>query len=1110
MISKQSHAKYGQEHGFTWLHFSDLHIGQKGQDRLFPRFQSNLSSDLETLFQRVAKPFDLVIFSGDLVQKGLADEFSQFDETLDRVLGEIERFQDRPKILTVPGNHDLVRPAALDPMSIAIKQYWRDESLQEAFWGDEGESYRRFIADNFSNYTEWRRSAINRGVHVEPYSDGIFPGDASYRLKIRNRQLGVVALNSAWLQISGSDYIGELHVDTHQLLAITDQDPDKWSRENDACLLVTHHPTSWLREQGVSSWSNDIDPPSRFDAHLFGHMHKHETESRSRGGSQPRRTLQAASLFGLEKHSGGYDRIHGYAATSIAFTETVRTITSWPRILVDTSAGAKKFVPDNSQDIDESTSSYSINYSSVNQVSLERRGNIDFPEGKTVKDLAPRTSVDLSQFNFNIGEERAHLRIRRVEQERFSQSLKEKGVVWLASDWGMGETGFLSAVRVRMGISADKVFRFDFSGYDSRESFFADLQSKAGCTFQSVCDAISDVGAAIIVFADVRLDPFAAANSRASDIENLAQVVSDFASDAFVVITCSRSPKGVSFPVTELRPLDEADVATYVKDSELGDERYAKPEAVSKMFRHTDGIPNKIDIALRDLEIISIDDLIGTNTDLSPNAYSSTGIPTILKTAVDDLRCSDDQSNRRSYDLLLALSALPQGEQLTRIKRFLGVHPFGPIHARVLLERSLIETISLPALGAVAADSTNKNLVVPRYVREFVRDSTDESMAREIDRRALELYFGDSWAVGEISNSPTGRRVREALCDGYEINNASSIIIRSISRFIDDDAQKDIVSVVRLGLAFIAMLIKGDHFRSASLLCDDMLSSIRHRGGLEREVSLLLYHSGRSLRMNSRHQEALAAFDDIETQFLDKDQRQHRELCIALTHQMLGDEDAAVRHANMAIDFNKKSADSLQAETIIASFIKDRKKRSDVMKGLLAEAEKRKLITVANNIRINLSREVKAIGVSAEELLRATVRDSRKGSDFYNGFRAIIDLAAELGDSPSFSAADKDFLVDAYHFLYNERMFDLFDRCHDELWKLFERSGDRGNLIRLFRHSSFMWRLRGEEEKEVKYLQKVAHRMTDIVGIEVFRADRDTAYVVVRFAAIIGSSISKQ
>ncbi|MES2672005.1 MAG: hypothetical protein V4673_16530 [Pseudomonadota bacterium] len=802
-----------------------------------------------------------------------------------------------------------------------------------------------------------------------------------------------------------------------------------------------------------------------------------------------------------------YDRVHGYAATSIVLSSAGRTMTSWPRILVDTSSGAKKFAPDNSQDIDESTSSFSINYSLAERAELVKAYESD-PLGKAdTKELAPRSSVDLVQFRLSIGEERAHSRVRRVEQERFNQSLQQERVAWLASDWGMGESGFLAAAIARLDVTADRLFRFDFSGYSSRDSFFAELQSKAGYTFQMVCDAIADVGNALIIFSGVQLDSGKSCDARVKDIESMAKAVSDYASESFVVITCPRAPKSALFSIVELRPLDEADVATYVRDSEFGNERYGKPEAVSKILRHTDGVPGQIDNALRDLEFISIDDLTVSNTDLLPSGFGSTNMPPVLQSAINDLKESDDRAQRRSYELLLALSALPQGEQLNRIKRFLGAHPFGPVHARVLLERSLIETVALPALDSVTADSTNKNLVVPRYVREFIRESTDENVTRDIDRRAIELYFGDGWAIGEIASSPTGRRVREALCDGYEIHNASTVLVRSIARLLENDVQKELICIIRLGLAFIEILFQGSHYRSASLLCDDMLASLRNQDEFDRELSLIRYHSGRCLRMSSRYQEGLAAFDKIDSSFLTKDQQQRMEVCVSLTHQSLGDEATAVLHANKAMEVKKKGASSLQAEAVIASFIKDPKERAASLRKLLAEADRRKFSTIASNIRINLAKDARASGNSSEGLLRAAIQGSRKGGDSYNGFRAIIDLARELNNGGSLSSSEKELLVDAYHFLYSERMFDLFDKCHEELWKVFENEGDRGNLFRLFRHSSFIWRLRGEEKREKKYLKRVSRQMADILAIGVVRADRDTAYVVVRAAAILGSDL---
>ena len=80
------------------------------------------------------------------------------------------------------------------------------------------------------------------------------------------------------------------------------------------------------------------------------------------------------------------------------------------------------------------------------------------------------------------------------------------------------------------------------------------------------------------------------------------------------------------------------------------------------------------------------------------------------------------------------------------------------------------------------------------YVGAGVRDIVAEAPApqgsftnhfrskEQFAREVLDLYFGDSWASGQISTSPTGKRVRNALCDGYEINNAAALMLRSSRR----------------------------------------------------------------------------------------------------------------------------------------------------------------------------------------------------------------------------------------------------------------------------------------------------------------------------------------
>lgn len=1095
----------GPSPAFTWLHLSDLHAGLPSQDRLLPRYKANLANDLGWLAQKIGRPFDVVIFSGDLVQQGRAEEFARLEDVLDRVLTAIEKNQARPKIITAPGNHDLLRPQTLHPMALALKQYWSNPELQEAICSGQG-GYADFIAEVFRNYTEWRKRAIDSGYHAAPQAEGFLPGDAAYTVINESGRLGIAALNSAWLQTSGSDYFGHLHVDVNQLLRITDGDPDEWAKSHDSSLLVTHHPVNWLKHAGLAAWHNEIDPPSRFDAHLFGHMHVPDTITKAHGGSPPRRAIQAASLFGLEKYGDEFERIQGYSACRIERNGVDRTLTCWPRLLVRMTGGSEKFAPDHSQNLDEDSSCFSIPYKAINGQLLAEKtvGETSEVEGR---DISPSTIVDLHQLQVGVGEDRAHLRVRRVEQEKLFHALKRDRIGWVSGDWGMGIAGFVSSIRSKFEISQDNLLKFDFSEFQDRESFFSAVQLRVGATFQQICDAISNAGPTILLFDDVNLSASSDQAEVLRDIEGLAEVLAEFASNVFIVITSRRPPRLQKYGLVELRPFDEADLATYVRESSLGDERYSKPEAASKIFRHTDGIPSRIDAALKDLEIISLEDLVSSNSDLSLAVADISSAPVALVSALDEIKNSDDRAQKRSYELLLALAALPQGEQLVRIKRFLGPHQFGPNHARVLLERSLIDTVALPASERVASESTAKALVVPKLVRELVRESTEESVSRDVDRRALGLYFGENWSSGDISGSPTGRRVKEALCDGYEIHNASTIIVRCLSRALLEGDRTEVLQLLRLGISLAQILLVGDHYRSSSSLCEDLLAAIQDGSGWERETGLLNYINARSLRMLGRHAEAKQGFESIDLKLFSKSQRQHVELCLALVLQRLGDDKAAKAAATRAIEINKKSADALHAETILAGYNDDCHARASEYKRLLKIAERRGIDVIANNLRIEMADDDSSDDEESSDLLRDVISGAKSGKDdHYNRVRAIVNLASLSGGLDRFGNLERNLLIDAYHFLYSERMFDLFDRCHAALWDLFERDGDRANLLRLFRHSSFIWRLSGREEKESFYLKRISNNVGDIVAIGVALADRDGAYLAVRLLVVLGQA----
>ena len=87
-----------------WLHLTDLHVGMDEQDWLWPGMRKKFHLDLQKI-RETAGPWDLVLFTGDLVQKGV--EYAKLEEIFGEIWGWFKDLDCEPKLLAVPGNHDL-------------------------------------------------------------------------------------------------------------------------------------------------------------------------------------------------------------------------------------------------------------------------------------------------------------------------------------------------------------------------------------------------------------------------------------------------------------------------------------------------------------------------------------------------------------------------------------------------------------------------------------------------------------------------------------------------------------------------------------------------------------------------------------------------------------------------------------------------------------------------------------------------------------------------------------------------------------------------------------------------------------------------------------------
>ena len=175
--------------------------------------------------------------------------------------------------------------------------------------------------------------------------DGLLPGEFSVTLDMDDVRIGVVGLNTTFLQLAGGDFQGKLAWDVRQFHAACTGDAHGdgpgWVRDHDLCLLMTHQGPDWLDQHSRVDVYPEINPAGRFAVHLFGHMHENVVRGSSIGGGEMLWLWQGNSLFSLEIFGDPPrdDRRHGYSAGTIELEGTSAYLRHWPRKAVKDANG---------------------------------------------------------------------------------------------------------------------------------------------------------------------------------------------------------------------------------------------------------------------------------------------------------------------------------------------------------------------------------------------------------------------------------------------------------------------------------------------------------------------------------------------------------------------------------------------------------------------------------------------------------------------------------------------------------------------------------------------------------------------------------------------------
>ena len=344
-----------KEKSLGFLHLSDLHVGMDQQSWLWPGFRKQFFDDLSDLHKKNGK-IDIVFFSGDLVFSGEKAQFESLDKLLTELLGHLKALGSDPVLIPVPGNHDLKRPNLEDyPLEAIALQTWTDSVKGKSarrliFSGSHASasnSLQKLISDTFANYKNWTENSPLMKKTLQ--FNGILPGDFSTTIERNGLSIGIVGLNSAFLQLSGGNYKNSLDLHIAQLQCVCNGDAQKWLSKHDASFLVTHHPPDWLWPEAQEMYNAEIFPPGQFNAHFFGHMHDGLAQSVRDSGSKTRHVVQGASLFGLEEYNDGNNiqqsRVHGYSAGRLVKDQQKLYLRIFPRIRYKQRVGSQ-IIPD--------------------------------------------------------------------------------------------------------------------------------------------------------------------------------------------------------------------------------------------------------------------------------------------------------------------------------------------------------------------------------------------------------------------------------------------------------------------------------------------------------------------------------------------------------------------------------------------------------------------------------------------------------------------------------------------------------------------------------------------------------------------------------------------
>ena len=1035
----------------AYLHLSDLHIGDVLQKTILSNVRNEIKEDIAYIVGKLGR-LDFIFFSGDLVQSGSKEEYEKFSDFLDELLLLLKEKGFTPKVLFVPGNHDLQRISDTDDPTHQMMKRWMDNKdlREEMFWKDNS-SYIQYVTERFLHYSSFVQQ-FNTKQNIKT-DKGILPGDYYYQVKVDDITLGLLGLNSSFLQVEGGDYRQKLGIYNSQIYGIFGDRYVENLKQNDINVLMTHHAPIWYEAGSKDDYEQEIYSPQLFCDHLCGHNHNPQSLNINENFTGERRVSIAPSLCGLEKTEGGVDRIHGYQAGKFIFNEDGSIEKElYPRLASKRSNG---YSIDKDFNYQYSRGEESIRLtlkSADNSVELDTRNEQMLFESSASNAtfIHPSVLKDSSWYQ-NVRAEQQQLAIDLLDKQHY---------MWIVSHYLLGEEQFISSVLHQKLIDPDFIFMVNCEDVNNIDQFENQIRERFSVSLSKlVMDLGKTVQRPVLIFKNIQNEFL---EKDLAQFRKTILSVANFSENFYIIVVSNIKPSASYFESIELEPLKQEEVNRCITEA-LPQEKFTAFD-FEKIYNITNGYPLCIDILCRKLCYLSLDDLDESDFSLYRNDLP---IPGATTEYINSIRSSNNGSERNCYNLLLLMSLLPKGDMFATIRRFNSTSPFKGEELDALVSRELLTVEHYYIIKNNELIKQPKVLRIPKIYRDYVLSIEDKDTLRKMNSQICTMYLGEKWYQYKVKLKKTGMDEYFPFTY-YNVESALKYLLQYAAESKDRDGY---VKYLTIAGNYLNKLESEDIYYVALYVANDLyqlIQTVSVNDAGKAPLSYFKYKLANLERMNGHHDRCVSLFNEVlEENLLSTSKLQSCRECLAYTFTKRGDAEKAVHYADEMLAHEKNKHNS--ANVVIAKYIKavntsELDEKLKQLKIVYRSAVKLKNATeISTNIALDIS-----IYCKNKEAINMLDTEIKRNTSKYQWMLLLVrkySLYSDRNLQLTLDERDIRSVKIVYAYAFMQMLESIMSDSHEILWDYYISRKEYEEIVSFLRYSFFVWDMCSKSEK---------------------------------------------